>query len=184
MDDLSLTIYDLSLNSIRANCKRLDIKYFEDTENEKLIITIKDDGEGIKEDVMDHLTDPFYTTRNTRNVGLGLAFLKQLTELTEGTLNIHSEEHKGTTIYSEFKLNHVDLPPLGDISETVIGLMMHQNDVDVSYQHQIGNKKIQIEKKDILHAIEGLSLQDYKIFRAVKSYIDETIHSIKGEMKL
>ena len=48
-------------------------------------MTIADDGCGMSEEQTAHVTDPFFTTRTTRTVGLGVPFFKQAAELSGGS---------------------------------------------------------------------------------------------------
>lgn len=89
MDDLATYLYDLLQNSIAAKSKTIELSMIEDL---NLTIIIKDDGKGIDEKDINHVTSPFYTTRTTRKVGLGLSFIKMLTEQTDGTFRIESKK--------------------------------------------------------------------------------------------
>lgn len=53
-------------------------------------IEIEDNGKGMTADTIEKVTDPFYTTRTTRVVGLGVPLFKQNAELTGGSLTIQS----------------------------------------------------------------------------------------------
>lgn len=62
------------------------------------------------------VTDPFYTSRTTRKVGLGVPFFKFAAESTGGSFSIESEPGKGTMVTAVFTLNHIDRMPLGDMT--------------------------------------------------------------------
>lgn len=64
------------------------------------------------------VVDPFVTSPSTRNVGLGLPFLKQAAEACDGFLQIHSILAKSTLVEVEFQLNHIDRMALGDLAGT------------------------------------------------------------------
>jgi hypothetical protein len=181
MDDLSLMIYDLCFNSINAKAKTIEVTVHEDFLNNRLYLLINDDGCGIKKENIEKLTDPFYTTRTTRKVGLGIPFLKYLTELTDGSLEIDSQIDCGTQLKATFVLNHIDCLPLGDISETLYNLCAHQDTFELIYKHQINEAQVIIKRSEILNAVEGVSLTHYPIKKAIKSYLDESIQNIKGD---
>ena len=65
------------------------------------------------------VTNPFYTTRTTRKVGLGLPFLIQNAEQTGGSVTLTSEPGKGTEVRAVFHSDHIDCPPWGDLPGTV-----------------------------------------------------------------
>jgi two-component system NtrC family sensor kinase len=62
-----------------------------------VIITISDDGCGIPRDHLERVFDPFFTTKE-EGTGLGLAICKQMVEQHGGTLQIESEEGRGTRV--------------------------------------------------------------------------------------
>jgi len=63
----------------------------------KFGIYIIDNGPGISPDVMDRIFDPFFTTRE-QGSGLGLAISQKLVNQLDGTLTVHSNPDKGTTV--------------------------------------------------------------------------------------
>ncbi len=77
--------------------------------------------------------DPFYTTRTTRKVGLGLPFLKMAAEMTGGGLSIQSQPGCGTRVCAQFGLHHIDRAPIGDMSSTIAGLIQCSPDIDFVY---------------------------------------------------
>jgi anti-sigma regulatory factor (Ser/Thr protein kinase) len=181
MDDLSLMIYDLCFNSINAKAKTIEVTVHEDISNNSLILMIRDDGCGIPEENIEKLTDPFYTTRTTRKVGLGIPFLMYSTQLTEGSLEISSQIDCGTQLKATFVLNHIDCLPMGDIAETLYGLCAHQDAFELIYKHKVNDAFVIIKRSEILSAVKGVSLTHYPIKKAIKSYLDESIQNIKGD---
>ena len=83
MKELSLNILDVAKHSVRAGATRIEISLDPDSAG---ILTLKivDNGCGMEEEVVKNVTDPFYTTRTTRKVGLGLPLLKMAAEQTGG----------------------------------------------------------------------------------------------------
>lgn len=73
MKELALNILDIAENSVKAKATLTEIT-IEETK-EKIVLTFKDDGTGMTEEVLKTVTDPFYTTRTTRKVGMGLPLL-------------------------------------------------------------------------------------------------------------
>ena len=117
MDNLAFHITDIAANSIRAKSSRIEIETSE-TEH-KRSIKIIDNGTGMSKEVVDQVTNPFYTTRTTRKMGFGLPFLKQNAEQAGGRVEIQSEPGKGTTVYAEFDTQNIDCPPWGNLPETI-----------------------------------------------------------------
>ena len=65
-------------------------------ERNDVVITVKDTGIGIPEDLKDKLYTPLFTTKS-KGQGFGLAVVKRLTEALGGTVTFESQENKGTT---------------------------------------------------------------------------------------
>ena len=67
MTEISLNILDIAENSIRAQASLITISVRVDTQADKLDVTIEDNGCGMTPEQVEHVEDPFYTTRSTRN---------------------------------------------------------------------------------------------------------------------
>lgn len=83
---------------------RLSIKLNAQQYDSRVIISIKDNGVGIKREYLPNIFDLFYRTDQSRTSvkdgsGLGLAICKEIVELHNGTIWATSEYEKGTTIY-------------------------------------------------------------------------------------
>lgn len=84
-------ILDIVVNSIAAKAKRIEIRVIEDVEENLFTVEIKDDGEGMDEATLKKVLDPFFTTRTTRKVGLGLPMLAQSAKESGGNIEINSQ---------------------------------------------------------------------------------------------
>lgn len=84
MPEISLNILDVAENSIRAGAGYIEIDVIADSQKDTLEIMIRDDGCGMDEEQVRRVTDPFYTTRTTRRVGLGIPFLSRQRRAREG----------------------------------------------------------------------------------------------------
>jgi len=60
-------------------------------------ISVKDDGQGMPEDVRRRLFEAFFTTKGNKGTGLGLALVKKVVEEHGGRITVQSEVGKGTT---------------------------------------------------------------------------------------
>ncbi len=123
MEDLSLHILDIAENAVRAGGKKIMIELLEDQSNDRLTFSIEDDGKGIDKEIVDKVLDPFFTTKDGKKVGLGLALLSQAAEQAGGELRIDSEEAKGTKVTATFQLSHPDMKPMGDVFATMAALV-------------------------------------------------------------
>ena len=148
MEDLSLHILDVAENSIAAEAKRIEIIIDENNDKDLLTIEIKDDGKGMDQESLKKAVDPFYTTRTTRRVGLGLSFLSQAAEESGGKMEITSEPNKGTTTRATFRLSHPDCKPMGDISQTIETLVLGHPEINFIYEYRKDNSIYRFDSRE------------------------------------
>ncbi|MFF2091658.1 ATP-binding protein [Paenibacillus sp. NPDC058174] len=70
-------------------------------EEERIELRIQDHGVGIPQEQMQHLFEPFYTTK-TRGTGLGLPLCLSIAERHNGKIEVESKEGEGTTFIVSF----------------------------------------------------------------------------------
>lgn len=113
MKNMALHILDIVQNSITAGASLINITIDEVHHGDMLMIEIRDNGSGMSKEMLDHVTDPYTTSRTTRKVGLGIPLFKRNAEQCEGNFSIQSLVGEGTTTTALFKTNHPDTPPWG-----------------------------------------------------------------------
>ena len=136
MRELSLNVMDIAQNSISAGASLITIRVEEDRPADTLSISVEDNGKGMSPETVQKVIDPFYTTRTTRSVGLGVPLFKMEAEMTGGSFQIDSQLGVGTTRTAGFKPSSVDMIPLGDISGTVQLLISCNPDRDFLFTRQ------------------------------------------------
>jgi signal transduction histidine kinase len=149
MEDLSLHILDIVENSIAAMAKRIEIRIDEDRAKDLVTIEIRDDGKGMDEQTLKKALDPFFTTRTTRRVGLGLSLLAQAARDSEGTFDLSSSPGEGTTVNATFRLSHPDCKPMGDIGQTIRVLVMSHPEIDFLYEHKTDNSTYRFDTREV-----------------------------------
>ncbi|RPJ41532.1 MAG: ATP-binding protein, partial [Deltaproteobacteria bacterium] len=149
MLELSLHIMDLVQNSLVAGAKRVEIRIVESLAEDRLIIEIQDDGQGIPEEMLSRVTDPFVTSRKARAVGLGLPLFKNAAERCGGGMEVHSEMGRGTRVLAWFRLDHLDRAPLGNIGETMGILITGNPRVDFVYEQRVDGKTYRLETPEM-----------------------------------
>jgi Signal transduction histidine kinase len=179
MKDLSLHILDIAQNSIRAKATFVEVSIVEDIALDLFSITIKDNGRGIAADILEHVTDPFYTSRTTRKVGLGLSLLKQNAERCEGSFTINSEVNVGTVVVAKFKHSHIDRPVLGDIAGVMVILVTSNPDMDFVYSHRYNQRNYVFRTKEVREVLDGIPINDLSVSRFLKEMIKENLDAIK-----
>jgi len=136
MRELSLHILDILQNSVEAGATRVELAIDEDLAADRLTITVEDNGRGIPPEKLPKLFDPFYTTRSTRHVGLGLPLLKAAAERCNGDVTLASEVGVGTTLTATFQHSHLDRAPLGDLTGTLLTFILG-GVCDLRYVHRL-----------------------------------------------
>ncbi len=150
MEDLSLHILDVVENSIEANASKIEIKIVEEKSNDLLAVEIKDNGRGMNRETINKVLDPFYTTRITRRVGMGLSLLAQAAKESNGNFEIKSKVGVGTEVKAVFQYSHIDRKPIGDMKNTLITLMVSHPEINFVYEHQDEEGNYVLDSKEIL----------------------------------
>jgi len=182
MDDLSLYLLDIVQNSLKAEADSITITLNENSLTNLLTLTIQDNGCGMSESEVTQAVSPFYTTRKTRKVGLGLPFLKMAANLADGDLTIASQKGIGTKVIVTFVLNHVNTPPLGNMGETIYTIMIHPQLKDLKYVHTYDDRVFTVDLGTILTLLDGVPLTEYAIMNYLKSYINDNVESIRRHL--
>ena len=97
---LKLAISNIVLNACKYSDNQVVIVGLF-SENNRVIISVKDQGIGIPENEVQHIFEPFFRASNTGNFegyGIGLPLALNIIRLHKGTLAIHSKEFSGTEI--------------------------------------------------------------------------------------
>lgn len=172
MKELSLNILDIVENSTKAGAKLIEISII-DKEN-LLNIVIMDDGCGMNEETLRSVSDPFYTTRTTRKVGMGIPLFRFAAEQTGGSLEISSthidedRDNHGTVVSALFNKNHIDYTPLGDIVSTMVTLIQGHPDVDFVFLHRMNEKEISLDTREIRGVLEDVPLDTFEVLCWIK----------------
>ena len=178
MNELSLHIYDIVQNSIRAEATNVLITIDENDILNELKISIKDDGLGMNDEVLKKVKDPFYTTRTTRGVGLGISLFELAANQSNGFLSIDTEIGKGTTVTALFQKDHIDKSPMGNLAETIYLLSL--NKVNILYKHIINGKSFIYDKMEVLEVLGDVSLANIEVKSWLEDYIKKNINIMSG----
>lgn len=173
MPEISLNILDVAENSVRAGADLIRITVSVKPEDDTLTVVIADDGCGMTKEQERQVTDPFYTTRTTRRVGLGVPFFKQAAEGTGGSFRIESEKGKGTTVTAVFGLSHIDRMPLGDISSTIHTLIVFNEKIDFVYTYRYDDRSFTLDTRE-MRAILGtdVSFAGPEVSAFIREYLE------------
>ena len=177
MKELSLNILDITENSTKAKATLVKIEISE-PENQ-LCIRISDNGTGMNEETLLSVANPFYTTRTTRKVGMGIPLFRFAAEQTGGSLRISSKHcleypnDHGTIVTAVFYKNHIDFTPLGDIVSTLTTLIQGHPDVDFVFEHSRLEKRVFLDTREIRAVLEGVPLDTFEVLIWIKDNLTE-----------
>ena len=173
MPEISLNILDVAENSVRAGASLIEISVVASTEADTLTVCIKDNGCGMTKEQVEKVQDPFFTTRTTRKVGLGVPFFKQAAESTDGTFSIISEVNKGTEVEAVFGLSHIDRMPLGDISATIHTLVVFNESIRFIYRYRYNENEFVLDTQEFREILgEDVSFAELEVSRFIKEYLE------------
>jgi len=140
--ELALHVLDILQNTVEAGATRVTLTIQEDIPADRLTITVIDNGRGMDAATVARVTNPFYTTRTTRHVGLGLPLYAMAAEQAGGGLRIVSQPGLGTTVEATFQLSHPDRQPLGDMPSTLLAFLLSERTPELRYSHHLSRKPV------------------------------------------
>ena len=178
MRELSLNVLDVAQNSVAAQAAQIEIEVKRDTAAQTLLIGIYDDGKGMTEEQVRAVRDPFYTTRTTRKVGLGVPLFKMAAEMTGGSLEIESEVGVGTTVRAFFHTDHVDFVPLGDMANTIVTLAAMNEAIRFLYHYEVDGRAFTFDTAEIKAILGDVPMNDPAIMQWMTAYINENSQAI------
>lgn len=171
---------DVAQNSVRAEATLVHITVLESDKDDSLSITISDDGCGMTEEQVSQVIDPFFTTRTTRKVGLGVPLFKLSAEQTGGSFSIKSKVGEGTTTYASYVKSHVDMTPLGDINSTVEILIRCNPEIDFVFTHSTDSGSFTLDTRELREILGDVSLDTPDVIDWIHQYLIEQSEIIYG----
>jgi hypothetical protein len=206
MYELSLNIMDIAQNSIRANAKNVTVRVDADAREDRMRVAVEDDGDGMGDEALRAASDPFYTTRTTRKVGLGLPYFEMVAGMCGGTMDVWSKLGEGTRVAATMRISHIDRAPLGDMGQTVALLAGANPDVDFAFElsvtgqggeqgavlgeqgavlnEQVEERKFRFDTREIKAVLDGVGIDTPEVVVYMENYINESILSVTGGVEL
>ncbi len=180
MKTISDHVLDIVQNSVRANATVIEIIVVEDNIRDIYTLHINDNGCGMDKETVQKATNPFFTSRTTRKVGLGLPLLKHNALASKGRFVVESEPYKGTKVKAEFQLSHLDRPPVGDIGEAIYLLLVSNQGIQLVYNHRTPAGTFEMDSAELMVMLGEVSLQQADIKAAVIEMIKNNLEEIKA----
>lgn len=165
---------DIVQNSLRAGAQSIGIGIEEKSNDRTLMLRVTDDGMGMSREGLERLDDPFFTTRNTRRVGLGIPFLKMTSEQAGGGLSISSEVGKGTCIEAVYRTDNPDCLPLGDVAGYLALLLKANPEVAFRFTYRNDGTEFVMDTEEL--EAQGIDRDDAGMLSAIKEYVQENIN--------
>lgn len=179
MTELSLHVLDIAENSTKAKASLVTITVSIRPSSDCLVITVEDNGHGMTEEQVSRVTDPFFTTRTTRKVGLGVPFFKMAAEATGGSFSIASAPGIGTKVRAEFVFSHIDRMPLGDMNATMHTLILMHQDCDFLYRYEYDDRSFTLDTREFREILGDVPFDTPEVSAYVKQYLSENESEVK-----
>jgi hypothetical protein len=178
LKDIALHILDIVQNSIYAGASMVEITVIENTVSDEFKVIISDNGNGMEREMLNKVTDPFFTSRKTRKVGLGIPLLKSRAEQAGGSFLISSVPGKGTELIAIFGHSHLDRPPKGDVAGVISILAGANPGMDFVFRHWFNETGFVFDTREAKEILEGVSLQEPAVMNYIKEMIRENMQEI------
>jgi anti-sigma regulatory factor (Ser/Thr protein kinase) len=183
MRELSLHLLDIAENAIAAGARHLHISIIESLATDSLVITIQDDGCGMDAETLAKVRTPFYTTRTTRDVGLGIPLLAAAAERSGGGLEISSAPSVGTTVVARFQRSHIDRAPLGDVAGALMAILLRSADegLGLTYEHRMDEWVFAFDTRELRDLLGDVSPGDAAVRRWLSEYLARCEQELKEQ---
>ncbi|HAR96565.1 MAG TPA: ATP-binding protein [Deltaproteobacteria bacterium] len=171
--ELSDHVMDIAMNSVRAGARNISIAIIAQRDKGTLSVSIGDDGIGMDEETLRKVSDPFYSTKAGKTVGLGVSLLKGAAEICEGEFQMRSVPGQGTEVEAVFPIDHPDVPPLGNVKDTFLLLCVTNPEVRFSFRFSADGKDFEMDTKQVNDILGGLSISHPEVVTFLSNYLEE-----------
>jgi hypothetical protein len=179
MKTLADHILDIVQNSVAAKATLIEIVVEEYKTDDFCNITITDNGCGMNEEELKIAANPFFTSRKTRKVGLGLPLLKQNAERSEGKFSLRSEKGRGAEVEARFRFSNIDKPPLGEIWDVFYLTMLGSKHFNLVYEYKTEKGNFRITSEEIRDSVGDEMLQNAEIREAITGLIRNNMNELQ-----
>lgn len=180
MNDLSMHILDIVQNSISAGATLVTLTVDESPAEDLLTIAVGDNGRGMTPEQVSRLADPFFTSRTTRRVGMGIPLLMDSARQSGGDVRIESEPGKGTEVTAVFGYSNIDRPPLGDVANALMLLVSSNPDLDFLFTYRYDGEEFLFHTADVRDVFGKDALRNLTIIRNLEKMIKDNMREIRN----
>ena len=176
---------DIVQNALSAGASLIEVDITIQTHLDLVSVSVRDNGRGMDEETQKRVINPFYTSRTTRKVGLGVPFFKEGAEGCGGSFYLSSKPGEGTQIGTSYRLSHIDRPPLGDMAETMLTLCVCNEAVNFVLRYALDEKEFLFDTREIRKVLgEGIPFHLPEVIGWLKGYLVEGIVEVNGGMEI
>ena len=149
-EELSQHILDIAMNSLSANARKVQISILESRKRDWLILHVRDDGRGMDATTLKRVLASRWSSKKGRRkpVGLGLALLRQTSEMCDGHFHVRSAPGRGTSVTASMRLSHIDRPPVGDLNATILALCATDKKMNVQLNYRSDGQKFFFDSQE------------------------------------
>lgn len=180
MKEISLHVLDIIQNSLAAGATLIEIELCVRHAEDRMTLSISDNGCGMTPEFQRQVLDPFVTTRTTRKVGLGIPMFMAGAQAAGGTFCMQSAPGEGTRIEASYQISHWDRPPLGNIAETLYASILCNEMVDFVFAYTVDDKSFRLDTREIKAVLEGAPLNAPAVSAWLREYLFEGIEALNG----
>jgi len=174
VEDISLHILDIAENSLQAGASRIEISIVRDRKKGLLWIEVTDDGRGMDPITLARVRDPFFTTKK-KKTGLGIPFLAQAAEQAGGVLVVNSAPCSGMRVAATFKWDHIDRPVIGNMTDTVMTLIVGHPEIDVVFEEQDGKRVFRLDTSELKRELEDVPINAPEALVVIRALLKKQI---------
>jgi hypothetical protein len=178
VEDLCFHLTDLVQNSVAAGATTISLYIAESEKQNTLTMEITDNGRGMDDQTLEKVQDPFFTTKSFKKVGLGIPLLKATAQACHGDFAIFSAVGRGTKVKAGMQRSHVDRPPLGNLPETILSLLVSLDAIDLQFSYRSDRGEFTIASNAIRQQVGELHFSHPEVYKFLREYI----HAGLGQM--
>jgi hypothetical protein len=130
-------------------------------------------------DQVEQLSDPFFTSRTTRKVGMGIPLFRQTAEQSGGGLTVWSEPGRGTSVEATLGWSDIDRPPLGNLANSFILTATAHPEVDFVLEYVYNGDEYRFDTVEVKEALDGVPMNNPQIVVMLEDMVAGNIMEIK-----
>ena len=173
VEDICFHLIDLVQNSVAAGASDIRLNIVESKNQDTLTLEVADDGRGMDKQTLEKVQDPFFTTKSFKKVGLGIPLLKATAQICRGDFIIRSDVGHGTEVKAKMQRSHLDCPPLGNLEETLLSLLVSVNQANLQFFYRSDLGEFTISSNTIRQQVGELHFSHPEVYRFLREYIHE-----------